>query len=145
MVGQQGAKQGYQGNGSGTIPYGGYNGGGTEGRATGYAEYGGPSGGGGVGSGYTGGVTSWSGNSPSMSNGQQSGNGKAKITIMSITVTLTCPSASNKTYNGSSQTGMTYPVGSTASGNCSAKNAGSYTCTCTANSGYTFNGTCSRN
>lgn len=96
------------------------------------------------GSGYTGGVTSWNGSGPSMSNGQQSGNGKAKITIMSITVTLTCPSASNKTYNGSSQTGMSCPTGSTASGNCSAKNAGSYRCTCTAKSGYTFNGNCYR-
>lgn len=49
VVGGQGASYGYQGNGSGVIPYGGYNGGGTGGRATGHAEYGGPRGGGGGG------------------------------------------------------------------------------------------------
>lgn len=57
---------------------------------------------------------------------------------------MTCPSASNKTYNGSSQTGMSCPTGSTPSSGCSGKDAKGYTCTCTAKSGYTFNGTCSR-
>lgn len=88
--------------------------------------------------------TSSSLSSVTTKNGENSGNGKAKITIMSIIQTLTCPSASNKTYNGSSQTGMSCPTGSTASGNCSATNAGSYRCTCTAKSGYTFNGNCYR-
>lgn len=124
------------------------NGGGGGGWYGGYSSYGcgeHQTGGGSGGSGYIGGVTSWNGNNPSMSNGARWGYGKAKITIMSITVTLTCPSASNKTYNGSSQTGMSCPTGSTPSSGCSGTDAKGYTCTCTAKSGYTFNGNCSRN
>ena len=58
---------------------------------------------------------------------------------------LSCPgSPSAKTYSGSSlASGITCPTGSTAGGTINATNAGSYTQTCTANSGYKFSSTCS--
>ena len=60
---------------------------------------------------------------------------------------LTCPSSpANKSWTGSSiSSGITCPTGSTAGGTQSATNAGSYSQTCTASSGYKFSSSCSVN
>ena len=70
----------------------------------------------------------------------------------SVTVnrkTITCPTATSsqtKIYAGSNSSitsGVSCPTGSTAGGTTSATNVGSYSHTCTANSGYKFSSTCS--
>ena len=59
--------------------------------------------------------------------------------------TISCPgSPANKKYSGSSQaSGISCPGGSTAGGTQSATNTGSYSQSCSANSGYKFASTCS--
>ena len=73
-----------------------------------------------------------------MQSGTRTGNGQAIITLKQMK--LANPTFSNKPYNGQNQSGVTCPTGSKkdSTTGCTAKNVGTYTCRCIANSGYYF-------
>ena len=84
--------------------------------------------------------------------GQKAGTYYGAATSVEYTVTvnrgtLTCPnSPANKTYTGKAQkSGVSCPTGSSAGGDTSKTDTGSYSQTCTANTGYKFASACSVN